>query len=247
VARERSPAELIAAAPDRMVALRTARVFVADGFRSPVASEHEEFGAGVADFVRRRVRGKRPLLSLAFAEAWPLRGRGRRRSPGIRLVRAGMRWMARRRSPYYFDGGLEYRHMLKRWGVVSTTDRDGPRRYGDPTWLLDVLPTVMGEVVVAGSETVRDTPTTRYAFVVDLRHAASAAPGELVLPPFVDREGGARYLDVEVWLGPTGEVRRMSHAVPDRMRDRLMWNIVEFSDFGAPVAIVPPQDVIRPD
>ena len=125
----------------------------------------------------------------------------------------------------------------------------------DPSQSLGFLQGVNGEIEEVGEEVVRDAPTTRYRFIVDLEQAAEAADDEA--RAYLEQQIetlGVTEVPTEIWLDDEGRIARQSYVVdlsqgelPDAATEggELTGEVattVEYYDFGAEVDIATPAE-----
>ena len=103
------------------------------------------------------------------------------------------------------------------------------QRVGEVLWLLRLLPGTT-DASLDGTETIRGTACRRFAAHVDMERA-SAAGGEGLQPPSVDRFEELRAVPVTVWIDGQ-HVRRVRFERGPEVRHRATLDLWEF---GVPV------------
>lgn len=238
-----SPYDRVVRAPERTIALGTARVWEGDFYdealREPAGIST---GEGLADFAGRSTRIEHRAteeereLARRLSERFPEIADEEDDEPTVSLNYGG-------RSFFGSSAG---------WMEFHAARQEDPMRPNHPLWLLGVLTAVGPDIDVAGQEMVRATPTIQYRARIDIEAARLVAPGSL---PRLTRRT-RRYwsaLQVAVWLDESGVIRRMGWINVPRVRPRApwppkprpTWKLVEFWDFGVPVEISLPSDVPR--
>ncbi|AZM45154.1 hypothetical protein DMB38_04290 [Streptomyces sp. WAC 06738] len=136
-----------------------------------------------------------------------------------------------------YVGATELLRSGDSWFAAPTgRDPDGPRGHLDPLWPLDALFGAGGDIIEAGTDTIRDAATTHYRLTVDIAAADQLLPTGIEVPEAPVRR--LRELPAEVWLDDAGRARRI--AIQNAAGNRQAWKVTEFWDFGVAVAITPP-------
>jgi hypothetical protein len=231
------PADRVRAAAARTSAAGSARLAFGVCAGSSVPGERDWVGEGVVDFAGRRARVSQLLVPERMRDDLTQRVR----DEGVPPV-----WEAlAQRHEMLYDGANQFLRAGGRWiaPTLELADRDGPRGHSDPLWSLDALFGANHDVVELAEQPVRDIPTVRYRFTVDLASADALLPAGVTLP-----EAGPyrrlRRMPTEVWLDAAGRVRRMAIAKTPARRSNATedqpWTVTEFWEFGVTVMITSP-------
>jgi hypothetical protein len=223
----------IAACAERTLAAPSARVEL-----------HKEFRVSMAEWQRpsgwhgRVLRFALKTGKLLLHAGWTLATRHLKTTRGLEfghMIGEGIAEPARGRYMIDFGSFAELHAAGKTFGGRSgrslQTLHPGPYsdRVGDVLWLLRLLPGVMG-ATLDGTDTLRGTASRRFAAHVDLERA-SAATGDGLRPPPVERFEDLRALPVTVWIDGQ-HVRRIRFE--SRPPARLLAT-VDLWEFGVPV------------
>lgn len=237
VACGRSPAAVVAAAPERLREAETARftmnmTMTGQGLPSPLEMQVE----GEADFAQQRMRmtlggipGAGTMEAIEEGTVMYLR------------MPAAARMLPRGKSWVRFD--LE---ELGRQAGVDVDQLMQLSQQNDPTAMLATLRGASEEVEKVGQEQVRGVDTTHYRATVVTEKALANAPQEvrkdvdqlLKSTNFPDR------YPVDVWMDGEGLARRMKMSLqltPAEAKGPLSQDMtMEFFDFGSAVQVKPP-------
>lgn len=229
----------VAAAAERTVAAKTARLFAAWSLGSPVPDKADRRCEGVADLAARRARVLQvPLFTAAIAAEFVQKHQPEDGDDPAQLTEP---------QEMVYDGANAYIHVAGKWTGFFLGDRDGPRTENDPLWPLDAL-FGAGDAAEVGAEEVREVPVTRYRLQIDLARADAALPSGVTVPAGPYR--ALSQVPAEVWLDAEGRSRRIA-VVTERAagHDHVpIWSVVELWDFGVDAEIVPPTpaEVVAP-
>lgn len=204
--KERSPQQVLAGAPARTVASRTAKVALSvsvDG-----GSEAVDFkGDGVFDFKSQRGRLVLDLSSLGL--------------PGG----GGDTEIVFNADVVFMKLPFELPELKDRpWVKIDLSELDELSgvdvaqlrqiQSNDPTAALNYLHGVTDKVEVVGTEEVRGTTTTHYKAVIDLRKAAREVPADLKDDiTQIAKQLGSNTIGTEVWIDNEGRLRKLRYAV----------------------------------
>ncbi len=116
----------------------------------------------------------------------------------------------------------------------------------DPTEQLSLLKAA-GSVKALGSQTLRGTPTTRYAATIQLHRLVEVSPpsqraGAQASAKLLEAITGLSAINMEVWIDQQGRARRLQMTLPIcTPSGRLSaTSTVEFYDFGPQPPVTPP-------
>ena len=243
--RPADPEAVVRAAPDRTIAAKTARVSVNVRF-SPDPGQPPSAGSISGEGSVELDSGRTDLTFSVGGTA-------------SRSLLVGRTLYREVRPPAAASGKSWLKQDLA--SVVASTGFSGVQgllqaQPDDPAGNLGYL-RAADRVVVVGRDRVRNTPTTRYRAVVDLKKAAEGSSAEQgrVLRQLASQLG-LTSLPVDVWLDDGNRVRRLDHTVdlpaappPEGTgRDALPRRVessFELFDFGTQVTVtIPPAEEV---
>ncbi len=218
----------VQAAAARTSAAGSARLSSGLHHGAPTLEVRDRLTEGVVDFAARRALVSERLLSGSLQDD----------------LQSAPEAFIRPRELLY-DGAIQLMRSGDSWLAFTDVERDGPRSHLDPLWPMDALFGAGDDVIVAGTDTIRDVTTTHYQFTVDLVAADDRLLTGIEVPEGPLRR--LRRLPAEVWLDDAGRARRI--AIQNAAGDRQVWKVLELWDFGVAVAITPPgpDQVTTPD
>lgn len=218
----------VQAAAARTSAAGSARLSYGLHLGAPALEEQDRLGEGVVDFAARLAQVSRLFVPGHMQE-------------NLQNVPEAL---SRPREMLY-DGATELMRSGDSWVLFAGGDRDGPRDHNDPLWPLDALFGASDDIIEVGTDTIRGVSTTHYRLAVDLAAADEHLPTGIVMPEGPFRR--LRQLPTEVWLDDAGLARQI--AIQNAVGNRQVWKVIEFWDFGVPVAITPPDagQIVTPD
>lgn len=231
-ARSAEAAREIVACAERTLAAPSARIVLHKELRVSLAGWQRPSGWR-GSVLRLALKAGKLLLRAGWRLVTRLKTT---RGPGFgHMVGEGIAEPARGRYMIDFGSFAELHSAGKTFGGRSgrslQTLHPGPDhdRVGDVLWLLGLLPGVT-DAALDGTETLRGTASRRFAAHVDLERA-SAATGDGLRPPPVDRVEDLRALPVTVWIDGQ-HVRRIRFE--SRPPARLLTTL-DVWEFGVPV------------
>ena len=245
----KSSAEVVAAAPGKTVAERTAKISQrlritpspdAGGEASPVVLT----GKGAVDFANRRGRvvtnAGGQTIEAVFAGTTVYQ-----HIPAMAAAGGGRDWFK-----------VDFDTLGEAVGVEGLGNLLQSQS-SDPAASLQYLRGASGEVTKVGKEPIRGVDTTWYSTTVDLSRAAAEAPPEVgkTIRQITEAFGIER-IPVEVWIDSSGRARRVRQEVdysssgaagrfPAGTLPESVEITLEFYDFGTSVSVeLPPADEV---